>query len=568
MTISAAQLSSARGSLRDSKPALPRERHRLPQLPVAALLESQATLTAVERFSRAHDDGTAENANGLYRDWRPRTAPKQNEQSAFDVDLDACTGCKACVAACHTLNGLDVGESWRTVGLLHGGSPETPAIQTVTSSCHHCLEPACLQGCPVRAYEKDPITGIVRHLDDQCIGCQYCTLMCPYDAPKFNKGRGIVRKCDMCSDRLAENEAPACAQACPNQAISIRIVNRDAVIQACSGAGLLPGAPSAEQTLPRTVYRSARPMARNLLPADYYRTGLEHSHPALVIMLTLTQLSVGAFGLTHWATHWAGHAPGSVVLQSIMAMTLALVALGASIFHLGRPTGAWRVFLGLRTSWLSREAVGFGLFALLGSLYGALSLAPMLSSLRGLEQLPRVIHAVQLLATVVGLVSVFFSVMVYVATRRANWSATQTGIRFFTTTLSLGAACVLMVYFVTGGVLDRTSRALLELIVAATSAKLALELRTLAHARVRHLSVLKRVALLMLGELATVTVARFCLALFAGVILPLLMLAAWPSGYLAAASILLMLLLTSAELLERYMFFRTAPASHLPGGIR
>ena len=38
--------------------------------------------------------------------------------------------------------------------------------------------------CPVNAYEKDPTTGIVKHLDDQCFGCQYCPMACPYDVPK------------------------------------------------------------------------------------------------------------------------------------------------------------------------------------------------------------------------------------------------------------------------------------------------------------------------------------------------------------------------------------------------
>ena len=75
-----------------------------------------------------------------------------------------------------------------------------PYQQTVTTACHHCVEPACLEGCPVLAYEKDAETGIVRHLDDQCIGCQYCVLKCPYDVPKYSAKRGIVRKCDMCYD--------------------------------------------------------------------------------------------------------------------------------------------------------------------------------------------------------------------------------------------------------------------------------------------------------------------------------------------------------------------------------
>ena len=101
-----------------------------------------------------------------------------------------------------------------------------------------------MKGCPVNAYEKDPVTGIVRHLDDQCIGCQYCTLTCPYEVPQFSKRRGIVRKCDMCSDRLAEGEAPACVQACPNEAISITIVETQQLLEQAQTEGLLPGTPS------------------------------------------------------------------------------------------------------------------------------------------------------------------------------------------------------------------------------------------------------------------------------------------------------------------------------------
>ena len=56
------------------------------------------------------------------------------------------------------------------------------------------------------AYDKDPETGIVRHLDDQCIGCQYCVLKCPYDVPKYSERLGIVRKCDMCVGRLRAGE--------------------------------------------------------------------------------------------------------------------------------------------------------------------------------------------------------------------------------------------------------------------------------------------------------------------------------------------------------------------------
>jgi Fe-S-cluster-containing dehydrogenase component len=99
------------------------------------------------------------------------------------------------------MNGLDEGETWHDVGVLFGGTVLKPVQQTITTACHHCVDPACMNGCPVNAYDKDPVTGIVRHLDDQCIGCQYCIWKCPYNVPKYSKKRGIVRKCDMCSSR-------------------------------------------------------------------------------------------------------------------------------------------------------------------------------------------------------------------------------------------------------------------------------------------------------------------------------------------------------------------------------
>ncbi|MCE9525780.1 MAG: hypothetical protein K8R36_06970 [Planctomycetales bacterium] len=150
------------------------------------LLRDQQQLTAVEQFAQQHECDSLPTQARYYRDLIPLTTPREGEQYAFEVDLDSCSGCKACVAACHNLNGLEEDETWRSVGLLSGGSAELPVIQHVTSACHHCLEPACLQGCPVNAYVKDPVTGIVKHLDDQCIGCQYCILKCPYDVPKYS----------------------------------------------------------------------------------------------------------------------------------------------------------------------------------------------------------------------------------------------------------------------------------------------------------------------------------------------------------------------------------------------
>jgi formate dehydrogenase iron-sulfur subunit len=441
----------------------------------------------------------------------------------------------------------------------------------VTTACHHCLEPACMHGCPVQAYEKDPVTGIVKHLDDQCIGCQYCTLMCPYDAPKYNKALGIVRKCDMCSDRLAHGEAPACVQACPSQAIAVRVVEHETVIQTSEAHAFLPGAPAPEHTLPTTVYKSQKPMPANLLPADFYATSPEHSHPPLVIMLTVTQFAIGAFGLGLLVERLSGSAAGNALAQAGTAIVLALLALGASIFHLGRPLHAWRAFLGFRTSWMSREILTLGLFVKLAIVYAALVAAPLLPDFPGKALLTPYTEAVQVAAALAGALGVFCSVMVYVATGRAWWSATPTGIKFFGTAIVLGASSVLAVALFSsapGAGIDHVAEALLGLVLAASGIKLALDASLLGHARDRQLSTEKRVARVMLGDLRAVTGLRLALSLLGGILLPTLLLGSSLREQPHAAVLCMVVLLLGGEIAERVLFFRAAPASRMPGALR
>jgi formate dehydrogenase iron-sulfur subunit len=545
---------------RDEKPT----KRRLPLLPVQALLEQQRSMTAVERFAKLHESPDEPLHAKFYRDLIPLEKPKPGEQYSFEVDLDACTGCKACVVACHNLNGLEGDELWRTVGLVHGGTTKAPVQQTITTSCHHCVEPACMLGCPTKAYEKDPVTGIVKHLDDQCFGCQYCTLMCPYDAPKYNAELGIVRKCDMCSDRLAHGEAPACVQACPNGAIAIRVVDQESVIASSDVGMFVPGAPDPEHTLPTTQYKTARALPHNLRPADFYHTRPEHSHPPLVIMLTLTQLSVGAFTVAYLADRIAAASVGSPLAQTVFACVVAMVALGASIFHLGRPLLFYRAVLGLRTSWLSREALIFGLFAQLAIGYGVLTAAPFLPDFPGKELAVSLAPTMRLGAVLSGVLGVFCSVMVYVVTRREQWSFAQTGVKFFSTTLLLGAASVLAVSSFSSNLLATSP--LLTAIVATSALKLLFEGALLTQASNRRATATKRMAVVMLGELRNITVLRFMLLVIGGIVLPFaISLAVLPA---VPTSIALACALLAGELAERYLFFRAAPASRMPGGLR
>jgi formate dehydrogenase iron-sulfur subunit len=537
-------------------------RRHLPLAKVEDALAAQRALTAVERFALREEPASHEDA-GTYRSLLPLTPPRPGEQYAFEVDLDACTGCKACVAACHTLNGLDPGETFRTVGLLTGGNAKEPRIQTVTSSCHHCLEPACLTGCPVGAYEKDPLTGIVRHLDDQCFGCQYCTLMCPYDAPKYNEAKGVVRKCDMCSDRLAHGEAPACVQACPNEAIAIRIVENAVVAAAADARHFVRGAADRDGTLPTTTYKTRRATPDNLLPVDYYRVEVSPAHFPLVVMLTLTQWSVGLMVVPSAL----GLRDGTLVIPGAAALLLA-GGLFASLLHLGRPWLAFRAVLGVRTSWLSREVLAFGVSMKLALLSLAVAALPALPVLPGRATLADWGPPLANMTPALGLLSVLCSVMVYAATRRAPWSLPQTAFRFFGTTLLLGAAWTLALASLEDGVLSAPGAAwLLRSVVALGVSKLGFDMLLLRAGAARRLSGQKRMGLVMLGALRTLTGVRIALLFVGGVALPTILLAS-ASGDSVSLTFALGLLLVAAELLERYLFFAAAPTLRMPGSLR
>lgn len=407
--------------------------HQTPTL-LEELLAEQRQLTAVDRFTQWHERSSAPAQERYYQHLIPLEKPRLGEQYAFAVDLDACTGCKACVSACHSLNGLDEHETWRTTGLLHGGTQSAPYQQVVTSACHHCVEPACLNGCPVLAYEKDPATGIVRHLDDQCIGCQYCILKCPYDVPKFSRRHGIVRKCDMCHSRLAAGEAPACVQACPSQAIAIRVVNQAASANECRlpDSRLVPGVFPSAYTLPTTTYHTRRSLPVKAAPADAAALRLEPAHWPLIAMLLQTQIAAGLSVCLSCLAWWSPEAFATACpTLSVVGLAALLSGLASSIFHLGRPLGAWRSWLGWRRSWMSREILAFGGFA-------AAAIALAISSWSG-ETLSRT-TALGILTALLGCLAVFSSGMIYVDTQRPFWGPASTFPRFFGTAGLLGSA--------------------------------------------------------------------------------------------------------------------------------
>src|SRR6266699_5080686 len=129
----------------------PVEKQNSPRTFMDALLAEEREWTAVDRFSNWHDLRSQLPRDQSYSSLIPLAQPKPGQQYAFEVDLEKCSGCKACVAACHSLNGLDEDETWRSVGQLASTDWRAPLKQTVTTACHHCVDPACLNSCPVLA---------------------------------------------------------------------------------------------------------------------------------------------------------------------------------------------------------------------------------------------------------------------------------------------------------------------------------------------------------------------------------------------------------------------------------
>lgn len=536
--------------------------------PIDDFLDVQADLSAVERFARTEVPGRS----GQWSELIPLSRPSAGQQFRFEVDLDRCTGCKACVTACHSLNGLDEGESFRSIGLLVADAepdtnPTAPAQQTVTTACHHCADPGCLNGCPAEAYKKDPVTGIVRHLDDACIGCRYCTLTCPYDVPVYNDRLGIVRKCDMCADRLADGEAPACVQGCPTEAISISVVDVASVAQTAPNfkpanghrltdapERLVPGAAPSQLTEPTTLY-IGRALQDRTRAVDAVTVRPQHAHLPLVLLLVLSQASVGIVAAAVLWLVIVGVGDGMSpipTLSVLVGAALAASSVVASVSHLGQPRKAWRVVLGWSHSWLSREAT------ILGGYVGAV--------LVGAITLPVVRSwglAVLTAAVGIGVAAVGCSAMIYVVTGRTWWRASQTYARFGGTVLLAGTS-----WFAVAAVADaRWDVARLSVLVVTTTlaAKLWIERSVLRQVHPD----LQRTAVLLRGELAPIDRVRTRVALSGAVLLVASVLGNGDDVSLSVGlAVIGAIAIAAGELWERRLFFLACAPVMWPGGHR
>ena len=171
------------------------------------------------------------------------------------IDLDRCTGCQACVAACHAENNLPVSNPeqaalgravhWIRVDRYYEGEFPNIRVKHRPVLCQQCDEAPCEPVCPVYATYKNP-EGLNVQVYNRCVGTRYCANNCPYSVRFFNwfdpewpeplqlqhnpdvsiRESGVMEKCTFCIQRIkrAEEEGtnnlqPACVQSCPAEAM-------------------------------------------------------------------------------------------------------------------------------------------------------------------------------------------------------------------------------------------------------------------------------------------------------------------------------------------------------------
>ncbi|MCJ2122191.1 TAT-variant-translocated molybdopterin oxidoreductase [Methylobacterium sp. J-077] len=188
-------------------------------------------------------------------------------QWGMAIDLDACTGCNACVTACQAENNIPVvgreqvelgrWMGWLRIDRYYAGDLDAPSTHFQPVPCMHCEQAPCEVGCPVEATLHDS-EGLNLQVYNRCVGTRTCQSYCPYKVRRFNyldytggmtpveqqqrnpevtvRARGVMEKCTYCIQRITaaritsakDAHAPiqdgavetACQGACPTRAIT------------------------------------------------------------------------------------------------------------------------------------------------------------------------------------------------------------------------------------------------------------------------------------------------------------------------------------------------------------
>jgi len=162
------------------------------------------------------------------------TGTNSDDHVAMLYDATICVGCNACTNACRQWNETkpeidergtydaprELSADTYTLIQLYQGED---GFSFVKRQCMHCVEPACVSGCPVQALQKSS-DGPVTYDKDRCIGCRYCMYACPFHVPRFDWETArfpVISKCHFCYESRIQKGigGPACADRCPTGAL-------------------------------------------------------------------------------------------------------------------------------------------------------------------------------------------------------------------------------------------------------------------------------------------------------------------------------------------------------------
>jgi MoCo/4Fe-4S cofactor protein with predicted Tat translocation signal len=250
----------------------------------------------------------------------PETFKYEGYAWGMSFDLNACTGCNACVVACQSENNISiVGKDqvkreramhWIRIDRYYTTEPvnslvkaeslqpvklaANPQVVFEPVACVHCENAPCEIVCPVAATVHDQ-DGLNNMIYNRCVGTRYCSNNCPYKVRRFNfylfadwdteslklqknpdvsvRSRGVMEKCTYCVQRInyakitAEREdrkvqdgeiVTACEAACPSQAITFGDLNDPkSHIRELKQEGLSYGLLAELNTRPRTTHMAA-----------------------------------------------------------------------------------------------------------------------------------------------------------------------------------------------------------------------------------------------------------------------------------------------------------------------
>ena len=291
-------------------------------------------------------------------------------QLGFTFDINKCVGCQACQIACSIENDLGYDFSWREINTYNPEQIDALPHYHLSLACNHCQEPICLFQCPAKAFTKSSENGIVIIEEDKCIGCKFCSWVCPYDAPKYNTLLNVMTKCTLCAHRIEEELEPACVSICPTDALNITSDDefRDVIKVA--------GFPESEikpcihlephkldQQLPEQYtlpysndiidqYSKNRPQPKNKISLANDWT--------LVVFTFLISILGGWLSTALFSNN---------NVNPFMFGLIGLVGMGLSALHLGKKIRAYRALLNWRSSWLSREVLFFSMFLSISAVY-------------------------------------------------------------------------------------------------------------------------------------------------------------------------------------------------------